>query len=90
MNRTELIEIVAKNTGHSKERVQTIIINTFEVIAEEMFKEPVSIINFGVFSSKEQKSRKVLVPGKGEVECADKLKGEFKMSRSFRNEHNKG
>ncbi|MFW5962324.1 MAG: HU family DNA-binding protein [bacterium] len=94
MNKTELIDAVAKKAGLTKKDTSEVIDATFEVIANyvaEQGKKPaderekVQIIGFGSFEAKERSARKGRNPQTGEeIEIPAKVLPKFKAGKAFK------
>jgi nucleoid DNA-binding protein len=65
MNKHDLINIVAKQSGYPVVHVTKIVSHLFDIIKEEMYKEPILIKDFGTFTIKERKGRTIKHPGTG-------------------------
>ncbi len=68
MNKSELIEKVAQESGLTKKDTEKAVNNVFEVISEELAKgEKVQLIGFGTFETRERAAREGRNPSTGEV-----------------------
>ena len=67
MNKTELAAAVAEKTGLSKKESDATIKAVFETISEELQKkEPIQLIGFGTFLTKQRAARSAKNPRTGE------------------------
>ncbi|HOO56363.1 MAG TPA: HU family DNA-binding protein [bacterium] len=67
MNKAELVEQIAKETGASKAKVELGLKAAIAVITKELKKKgSVQLIGFGTFAVKERAARKGLNPATGE------------------------
>ncbi len=68
MNKTELVEAVAKNSKLSKAATKSVVDAVFEEITKSLKKgNPVQLIGFGTFKVNERKAREGRNPSTGEV-----------------------
>jgi nucleoid DNA-binding protein len=68
MNKTELVEAIAKSTGQAKSEVQKTVNALFETITKALKKgNKVTIVGFGTFDVVKLKARKGRNPQTGEV-----------------------
>ena len=67
MNKTELIDIVAKKSGMTKVEIESLLTITLETIVETVAKgERVTLVGFGSFEARERKARYGRNPQSGE------------------------
>ena len=67
MNKTELIDIVAKKSGMTKVETESLLTTTLEIIVETVAKgERVTLVGFGSFEAREMKARYGRNPQSGE------------------------
>ena len=67
MNKTELIDIVAKKSGMTKVETEFLLTTTLEIIVETVAKgERVTLVGFGSFEARERKARYGRNPQSGE------------------------
>ena len=67
MNKTELIDIVAKKSGMTKVETESLLTTTLEIIVETVAKgERVTLVGFGSFEARERKARYGRNPQSGE------------------------
>ena len=67
MNRTELIDIVAKKSGMTKRETELLVTIIFETIVETVAKgDRVTLVGFGSFEARERKARYGRNPQTGE------------------------
>ncbi len=67
MNKSDLIDVVAKRTGYTKISVKAALDTAFVVIAETLASgEKVQILDFGTFDVRERKQRVGRNPGTNE------------------------
>ena len=58
MNKTELIDIVAKRSGMTKIETESLLTITLETIVEAVAKgDRVTLVGFGSFEARERKAR---------------------------------
>lgn len=91
MNKRELVNTVAAQTGSSFDRTQQIIYTALEEIMKQV-KEggEVSLQGFGTFRSQERKARTGRNPATGEqIEIKASVNPVFKPSSTFKNALNK-
>lgn len=83
MNKSDLIKIVATQTGSDVKQVQKTIDCFFKELSESINKEEVSIKDFGTFRVVKQKARIARNPSTGEpVEVPEKNVLKFKASKN--------
>ena len=67
MNKTELIDIVAKKSGMTKVEIESLVTITLETIVDAVAKgERVTLVGFGSFEARERKARYGRNPQTGE------------------------
>lgn len=67
MNKTELIDIVAKRSGMTKIETESLLTITLETIVEAVAKgDRVTLVGFGSFEARERKARYGRNPKSGE------------------------
>ena len=67
VNKTELIDIVAKKSGMTKVETESLLTATLETIVETVAKgERVTLVGFGSFEARERKARYGRNPQSGE------------------------
>ena len=67
MNKTELIDIVAKKSGMTKVEIESLVTITLETIVDAVAKgERVTLVGFGSFEARERKARYGRNPRTGE------------------------
>ena len=67
VNKTELIDIVAKKSGMTKVETESLLTITLETIVETVAKgERVTLVGFGSFEARERKARYGRNPQSGE------------------------
>ena len=67
MNKTELIDIVAKRSGMTKIETESLLTLTLETIVEAVAKgDRVTLVGFGSFEARERKARYGRNPKSGE------------------------
>ena len=67
MNRTQLIDIVAKKSGMTKKETELLVTIIFEVIVETVARgDRVTLVGFGSFEARERKARYGRNPQTGE------------------------
>ena len=67
MNKTELIDIVAKRSGMTKIETESLLTITLETIVETVAKgDRVTLVGFGSFEARERKARYGRNPKSGE------------------------
>lgn len=86
MNKTELINAVAENTGLSKKDASAAIVAVFDEITKVMAKgEKVQILGFGNFEVRERSARQGRNPQTGEVvEIAATKAPAFKAGKALK------
>jgi len=68
MNRAELVEALAKETGHTKADCERFIASFTEVVAKNMKKnDGVKLVGFGTFTTSKRKARLGRNPQTGET-----------------------
>lgn len=66
MNKGELVEKVAKNTGYPKSQVNEILSEVIETIAKTVKKDKVQLVGLGTFQPVKRKARMGVNPATGE------------------------
>lgn len=86
MNKTELINAVAENTGLSKKDASAAVVAVFDEITKAMSKgEKVQILGFGNFEVRERSARQGRNPQTGEVvEIAATKAPAFKAGKALK------
>ncbi len=86
MNKTELINAVAENTGLSKKDASAAVVAVFDEITKAMAKgEKVQILGFGNFEVRERSARQGRNPQTGEVvEIAATKAPAFKAGKALK------
>ena len=86
MNKGELIEAVARNTGESKATAAKIVDETFDVIVGGVVSSgKVQITGFGTFEGRDRKARTARNPQTGaEVQVAATRVPAFKAGKAFK------
>ncbi len=86
MNKGELIEAVARNTGESKATAAKIVDETFDVIVGGVVASgKVQITGFGTFEGRDRKARTARNPQTGaEVQVAATRVPAFKAGKAFK------
>lgn len=86
MNKTELINAVAENTGLSKKDSSAAVVAVFDEITKAMAKgEKVQILGFGNFEVRERSARQGRNPQTGEVvEIAATKAPAFKAGKALK------
>ena len=65
MNKGELVEKVANNTGYAKSQVNEILSDVIETIAKTVKKDKVQLVGLGTFQSVKRKARMGVNPATG-------------------------
>ena len=91
MKKTELLAIVANNTGLSKTDVDKVIKETLATITSAVTKgDKVSFIGFGSFEQTKRAARKAKVPGTNKVVNVPASKSvKFKVGKKLKEAVNK-
>lgn len=66
MNKADLIEAVAKDTGLTKKDAAAAIDSVINTIKKKLKKEPIQLVGFGTFSVAKRKARTGVNPATGE------------------------
>jgi DNA-binding protein HU-beta len=62
MNKGELVEMIAKDTGLSKKDADATLVSVLKNISKAVKKESVQLIGFGTFKTVSRKARKGINP----------------------------
>ena len=91
MNKTQLIEAVAKESNLKKRDVETVVENFINIIVDEVAKgEKVQITGFGSFERKERGERTIKNPRTGEpMQVAPSKSPSFSAGSVFKEKVNK-
>ena len=91
MNKTQLIEAVAKESNLKKRDVETVVENFINIIVDEVAKgEKVQITGFGSFERKERGERTIKNPRTGEpMQVAPSKSPSFSAGSVFKERVNK-
>ena len=91
MNKTQLIDAVAKEANIKKRDVETIVENFLNIIVDEVAKgEKVQITGFGSFERKERGERMIKNPRTGEpMQVAPSKSPSFSAGSVFKEKVNK-
>jgi len=65
MNKGELVEKVAKNTGYAKSQVNEILSDVIDTIAKTVKKDKVQLVGLGTFKPVKRKARTGVNPATG-------------------------
>lgn len=65
MNKGELVEAVAENTGYAKSQVNEILSEIIDTIAKTVRKDKVQLVGLGTFQSVKRKARVGVNPATG-------------------------
>ena len=86
MNKGELIEAVARNTGESKATADNVVNETLDVIVEAVVSSgKVQITGFGTFEARDRAARTARNPQTGqEIAVAATRVPAFKAGKSFK------
>jgi len=86
MNKADLIEKVAKDTGLSKRAAGDAVSSVFENISKGMKKGPVTLVGFGTFLVRKRKARAGRNPQTGEtIQIKAKKAPAFKPGKELKN-----
>ena len=90
MNKTELVNVVAAETGAQKKAVDAVITATFKAITDALKEgDKVSLIGFGTFEVKEAAEREGRNPKTGEtIKIAASKRPAFTASKVLKDEVN--
>ncbi|MBD3244633.1 MAG: hypothetical protein GF335_01430 [Candidatus Moranbacteria bacterium] len=66
MNKTQLVEAVAKKVKMPKTQVKTVVDETFDTIKDTMKTKKVQLIGFGTFETVKRSKRQGVNPSTGE------------------------
>ncbi len=90
MNKTELVNVVAAETGVAKKDVDAVIAATFKAVAEAMKEgDKVALLGFGTFEAKATAAREGRNPKTGEkITIAAAKKPVFSASKVLKDEVN--
>ena len=66
MNKADMIEAVAKDTGLTKKDAAAAIDSVINTIKKNLKKEPIQLVGFGTFSVAKRKARTGVNPATGE------------------------
>lgn len=66
MNKAELVEVLAKETGFPKSQVSTMLKAFVDVVGKTVKKEPVQLVGLGTFKPVKRKARVGVNPITGE------------------------
>lgn len=85
MNKGQLIDVIAKETGYGVNTVEKIVSEMHEVISETLEKgDSVRIPGFGTFSSKKKDARKGRNPKTGQtLDIPAKVVAKFKPAKEL-------
>ncbi|MEA2023620.1 MAG: HU family DNA-binding protein [Actinomycetota bacterium] len=88
MNKGELVEAVARNTGESKATAAKVIDETLDVIVSGVVSQgKVQITGFGTFEARDRKARTARNPQTGaEVKVAATRVPAFKAGKAFKDQ----
>lgn len=88
MNKTELIKLLAEETGTPKSEVEKTFNKTIDLIVETVASgEEVRILNFGSFIPHEKPARDIRNPKSGEImKLPRKTVAVFKPGKKFKNQ----
>lgn len=91
MNKTELVDAIAKDTGLSKKDSEAALKATIETISKELTKgHDVSLIGFGTFSVGKRAARNGINPKTGEtIKIAASKSPKFKAGKALKDRVNK-
>jgi len=86
MNKTELIEKIAKNTGQSKTAAAAAVDSMIEGIAKSLKKgDSITFVGFGTFSTSKRKARTARNPQTGEEVAVPKRRvARFKPGKALK------
>lgn len=86
MNKKELIEAIAKETGLSKKEAESSLKATINAIQMSVKKgKKVSLVGFGTFELRKSKARDGFNPATGQkIKIAARKKPAFKAGKSFK------
>ena len=83
MNKAELVEGIAKETGMSKAGAEKALIATLKTIRKGVKKGPVQLVGFGTYKNVKRKARKGVNPATGEkIKIPAKTVFTFKASKN--------
>ena len=87
MNKMELIDVIATNTGITKKAAGVIVSEVFNEIMEQVAKgEEVQILGFGSFEQRKRNERWAKNPSTGEkVLVPERYIPAFKVGQKFKN-----
>ncbi|WP_318664502.1 HU family DNA-binding protein [Treponema sp.] len=91
MNKSELVDAIAKDTGLSKKDSEAALKATIETISKELTKgHDVSLIGFGTFSVGKRAARNGINPKTGEtIKIAASKSPKFKAGKALKDRVNK-
>lgn len=91
MNKSELVDAIAKETGLSKKDSEAALKATIETISKELTKgHDVSLIGFGTFSVGKRAARNGINPKTGEtIKIAASKSPKFKAGKALKDRVNK-
>ena len=86
MNKSELIEAVASNTGESKATAEKLVNETIQVIVDDVSAgNKVAITGFGTFEARDRAARTARNPQTGEeIQVAATRVPAFKAGKAFK------
>lgn len=91
MNKTELVEAIAESSGLSKAQAASALNATLDTITNSLAKgEPVALVGFGTFDTKERAARTGRNPQTGKpLEIAGATLPSFKAGKGLKDAVNK-
>ncbi len=99
MNKTDLIDMVAEETGQTKKATENVVNTTIDTIMEylgeeaqkkEQNRDNVQLIGFGTFETKDRASRKGRNPQTGEeITIPERTAPVFRAGKTFKDKVDK-